>query len=497
MNPYNPRQAHGAGWWVDIISSFRRTARRHGSRVFLFDSETSITYAEADVRTEAIAHELMSRGISDGVALGLCASDRVELWLAIMGAWKAGALPSLIDARTSNTDLPYFVGDIAAPLLAAAPELHDRLTAAGAAEVVDLATLEGGDTTRCERHHPQAPLYLSYTSGTTGTPKGAVLHSEPVTLGTALIADRLVLTCADVLLATTPISSSFQLVAAVMPAIHTGASVGLLAGRSIEEIWSSAQAMRASILVAYPLTLAEAVMTSPAVRGRSPFRLALSGGSPLAPRIKRDYRDHLGIHLLESYGQSELGGFMAMGSERDGDRALAGYVGRPLPDRLAYVGGPDGIELPAGEVGEVLVTHGFFAEYRNKPDETVEAKAGGVLHTGDLGVADENGYLKVLGRVREAASAARRGGFLRELEDAYYDHEDVLHATVVENPDGEVEAFLELRPGHSTTAEEVESHAIARAPAGLAPRQTTVLERMPRTFSGKADRRSLALGVGG
>lgn len=480
---------------MDIVSSFRRTARRHGKRVFLFDSETSVTYAEADARSEAIADELVRRGISDGVTVGLCASDRVGLWLAIIGAWKAGALPGLIDARTSEDDLPYFVQDIAAPLVAAAPELHDRLTAAGATEVIDLTGLGAKRRNgRGDRHHSRAPLYLSYTSGTTGVPKGAVLVSEPVTLGTACISERLALTYEDVLLATTPISSSFQLVAALMPGIHAGASVGLVAGRSVEEIWSTARASQASVLVAYPLTLSEILITYSAEKGSS-FRLALSGGSPLAPRIKRDYRDRLGIHLLESYGQSELGGFMAMGSERDGERALAGYVGRPLPDRLAYVGAPDGVEAPEGEVGEVLVTHGFFAEYRNKPEKTTEATAGGVLHTGDLGVADGNGYIKVMGRVGEAQSAARRGGFLRELEDAYYDHEDVLHATVVQNSDGEVEAFLELRPGHSATGAEVESHAIARVPAGLAPRRTTVLQRMPRTFSGKADRRSLSMGV--
>ncbi|MGH9895694.1 MAG: AMP-binding protein, partial [bacterium] len=344
--------------------------------------------------------------------------------------------------------------------MAAAPELTDRLRAAGAAEIIDLGSLgDSGGEDQPDHHGPQAPLFLSYTSGTTGAPKGVVLLSEPVTLGTRCIADRLCLTHEDILLATTPISSSFQLVAALMPAIHAGAAVGLVAGYPVTEIWSVADRAHASVLVAYPLTLADIVNHRPDGRHRSSFRLALSGGSPLAPRIKRDYRDQLGIDLLESYGQSELGGFMAMGREKDGDQVLSGFVGRPLSDRLAYVGGPDGTELPAGTVGEVLVGDGFFSEYRNKPDKTAEAKEGGVLHTGDLAVADKDGYLKVLGRTREAKSAAERGGFLRELEDAYYEHPDVLHATVVEGESGDIGAFVELRTGSVPCSGEIEKVA--------------------------------------
>ena len=165
--------------------------------------------------------------------------------------------------------------------------------------------------------------------------------------------------------------------------------------------------------------------------------------------------------MLESYGQSELGGFMAMGSPTDGDRALEGWVGRSLPDRLAYVAGLDEPfdELPAGEVGEVLVGHGFFPSYRNKPDRFAETTQGGVLHTGDLAVADPDGFIMVLGRTGEAASAAARGGFLRELEDALYAHPAVLHAAVVDRGDGELAGFYEARSGHAVTPEELIAHS--------------------------------------
>lgn len=480
---------------MDAITSFRRALHRGPDRPFAFDAASSVTYAEADVRSDAIAAALAKAGLAPGDTVGLSSPDSVEQLLAILGSWKVGLLPGLIDARTGGEDLPYFVGDIGAKVVLAPPDLHERLGAAGAPAVADIGTFGADGVGRhVGRHGPDSPLYLSYTSGTTGAPKGAILRSGPVTLGTSCIADRLGITRDDVFLATTPTASSFQLVAAFLPAVHAGATIGLMAGRSTDEIWGIARERRATVLVAYPLTLSDIVHAPQATEAGVPFRIALSGGSPLAPRVKREYRDRLGIPLLESYGQSELGGFMALGGRDDGERSLAGYVGRPLPDRPAYVAGPDGAELPAGSVGEVVVPWGYFDSYANKPIETTTALAGGILHCGDLGVADGDGYLKVLGRTREADAAGRRGGFLRELEDALYEHEVVQHAAVVERAsDGEVVAFVELRAGAAVGEDELASFAASRVPAGMRPAATDIVERMPRTFSGKANRQQLSI----
>ena len=487
----------------DIVSVFRRTVQRHGGRPFLIDSQSAVTYAEADRLSDAAAAELVDRGVAPGDTVGFCASDRVSLWLGIIAAWKAGALPGLLDAQLSADALPYFVEDVDAPVVAAAAERHGVLLAAGAHSVIDLDELalpadpsRPGPAPQGElvgRHGPGAPLYLSYTSGTTGPPKGVVLRSADVTRAASCVADRLGLRHTDVLLATTPIPSSFQLVAALMPAVHAGAAVALVAGRPVAEMWQVARANQATVLVAYPLTLAD-IVNAPDAADDPLFRVALSGGSPLAPRIKLDYLATLGIPLLESYGQSELGGFMAMGSPTDGDRALEGWVGRSLPDRLAYVASTDEPfgELPAGEVGEVLVGHGFFGEYRNKPGRFADTTEGGVLHTGDLAVADPDGFIMVLGRTGEAVSAAARGGFLRELEDALYSHPAVLHAAVVDRGDGELSGFYEARSGRAVSPDALAAHAGAAVPAALLPATMTELDAMPRTFSGKADRLGLS-----
>lgn len=478
---------------MHAIGVFDRAVRRDRDRTFAFDKSTAVSYGEADERTDAIAGDLVGRGVLPGDPVAFCAVDSVDLLLGIIGTWKAGALPSLIDPRTNDDQLPYFVEDVGAGLVGSEPEHRDRLRRAGATEIVDLKDL--GDAASMEgRHDEEAPLYLSYTSGTTGVPKGCVLKSGLVTVGAACIADRLGLSRSDTLLVTTPTASSFQLVAALLPALHVGGTIGLAAGSATDEIWAIAGEWNATVLVAYPLTLADMVNAASPLMD-SPFRLALSGGSPLAPRIKRDYQDRLGIALLESYGQSEFGGFMALGSITDGARSGEGFVGRPLPDRIALVCDKRGKELPPGQVGEVMVPEGYFAGYKNKPEATAETLPDELLRCGDLAVADEDGYLKVLGRTREGMNARLRGAFLRDVEDKYYEHADVLHAAVVESAkDGTVQGFVELRAGCRVDAGTLTSFVEQSVPAAAKPAQTTILEAMPRTFSGKADRLRLADG---
>ncbi len=475
---------------MDIVSRFRRAARCHADRLFLCDSESRVTYAEANEVSGSVAADLQARGCSNGQTVAFAVADSVSLWTAIIGTWKIGALPALIDSRIAASELSYHVQDVSADIVVTVAEREQEFLDAGAREVVLLENLGGTCVGQdVGGHGAQSPLYLSYTSGTTGQPKGVILLSEPVTLGTACIGDRLGLSCLDLLLATTPASSSFQLVSALMPAIGAGAAVCLASGLSIDSLWAVADEMAASILVAYPLTLSDMVGTSHG--RRSSFRLALSGGSPLAPRLKEDYRRILGIDLLESYGQSEMGGFMAMGRQGQSG-ASPGSVGPSLPDRLAYVGGEGGAELEPGQVGEVLVEQGYFDHYQNKPRESAQATTGGVLHTGDLGVADELGDLRVLGRIREADNAKRRGVFLREVEDLYYQHPEVRHAVVVESSEAQIEAFVELQRGAGTSANQLTDHVATRIPIRSGLQRTTVLEKMPRTLSGKADRLTLS-----
>ncbi|MDE0654296.1 MAG: class I adenylate-forming enzyme family protein [bacterium] len=478
---------------MDIVTVLERACERHPDRPALSREGTTVSYGQVGEQVPVVAAALASLGVSKGSTVGVCSPDGIESWLAIFATWHLGALPALIDARTPDDRLGYFVGDMDPAVVVSDDDNRPRL-----AEIlgIDAARLHdvvhsGGGAASPNAHDESSPLFLSYTSGTTGDPKGVVLTSGPVTLGASCIAERLGYGLDDVLVATTPVASSFQLVASAMPALHTGSHVVLAAGHTPGEVWEDIGAYGGTVLIAYPLTLADVVGMAKDTKPAHALRLALSGGSPLAPRIKRDYRDHLGIPLAESYGQSELGGFMVLGTPGD-ETAPEGFAGRPLPDRLAFVADADNRELPAGSIGEVVVAEGFFGEYRNKPEAYAKTTAGGVLHTGDVGVASAQGHIKVMGRVQEADAARRRGGFLREVEDAAYDHAAVRHASVVLDAGEQVRCFVELNAPGTADSEELAEHIRARVPESLLPAGVHILPAFPRTFSGKADRLRLS-----
>ena len=479
---------------MDIVSVLERACERHAGRPALRRERTTVSYADVGERVPVVAGSLANLGVGQGDTVGICSPDSIEAWLAIFATWRLGALPALIDARTPDDRLGYFVGDMDPAVVVSDDENRPRLAGIlgiEAARLDDVAGRGGATATAPNDHHDSSPLFLSYTSGTTGDPKGVVLTSGPVTLGASCIAERLGYGMDDVLVATTPVASSFQLVASAMPALHAGAHVVLAAGHTPSEVWEDITTHGGTVLIAYPLTLADVVGLAKDTKPAHGLRLALSGGSPLAPRIKRDYRDHLGIPLAESYGQSELGGFMVLGTPGD-ETAPEGCAGRPRPDRLAFVADADNRELPAGSIGEVVVAEGFFGEYRNKPEAYAKTTAGGVLHTGDVGMASAQGHIKVMGRVQEADAARRRGGFLREVEDAAYDHPAVRHASVVLDADEQVRCFVELNAPGTASEAEIAEHIRARVPESLIPAGVHILGTFPRTFSGKADRLHLS-----
>ena len=396
----------------------------------------------------AAAQRLSDAGVGYDDTVAFLEPHSDDVVSGLVGCWRLGAIPAMIDPRSD----PTFYLENADP----------------AYRVDDLGDLVGdGPAYNGPMPDADAGVFLSWTSGTTGKPKGVIVDSGPTALATSCIADRLRLRSDDVIICSNPVASSFQLVAALLPAAHAGCRFVPAEGLGAEELWEVVEREGGTVFVGYPLTLAEFVATADDTAGND-LRLALSGGSPLAPRLKREYRERLGIPLCESYGQSELGGFVALGDPADDDERFISHVGRPLPDRPAWT--------EPGPTGEIVVRGRAMRGYVGRPEATAEMLSSPGLRTGDVGSHDDDGYIRVLGRESDQLDDGR---WPRDLEDELYAQPDVLHAAVIDTGE-EVVAVVEPREGKSVSGDELAELV------GL--EECLVVESIPRTFSGKVDK---------
>jgi len=190
------------------------------------------------------------------------------------------------------------------------------------------------------------------------------------------------------------------------------------------------------MVVGNPTLLTE-ILAESRVRGRVPGRLrfGMSGGGPVPPTLKLSWRDELQLPLVESYGQSELGGFVALGGPGIEDARHFGAAGLPLPDKEVRILDRDGRVLPVGQIGEVCLRGGYMHSYWGQPDKTAESLRGGWLHTGDAGLIDRDGYVTMRGRFSELIQVAGQTWYPRDVEEALCRQPGVKEAAVIAVPD--------------------------------------------------------------
>jgi acyl-coenzyme A synthetase/AMP-(fatty) acid ligase len=356
-----------------------------------------------------------------------------------------------------------------------------------------------------------AIAHLAYTSGTTGKPKGACLAHEPTVRASRCIAERLRITGADDSFGPTALSSSYQLVGNLLPPLSRGASVHVMGKWTQETGWAALDKTRASVLVANPTLLGQ-VLAQSRLQGRVPGRLraGLSGGGPVPPTLKRSWRDELKLPLIESFGQSELGGFMALGfPDLVEDDALLGRVGPALPDKEVRIVDAHRVDahrvdahrvpLPPGRIGEIELRGGFMAGYWGKPEKTAETIGSGWLRTGDLGLIDRDGFITMRGRRSELIETAGVLWFPRDVEEALCAVDGVAQAALIGVPHPALgqcpHAFVMPVPGTALDTAALKSAIAGKVNYDIAPLVLTVVAELPMTPTGKIAKGELAARV--
>jgi fatty-acyl-CoA synthase len=521
---------------LTIGEALRGTARRFPDRAALVGMGTTLSFAELDRAADEVAHGLRALGVARG--------DQVALWLTNCPEWvvcwmactRLGAVLVPINTRFKPDEVEYILSQSDARVLIAmdrywdidylgmiramVPELDaatpGSLTSARFPELravvlwgelespgtTHLAALRRAGAARMAAGDTLAPVdaddpvIIVYTSGTTGHPKGA-MHGHIVMRNAANIARVMHIEPGDVLLGHMPLYHVAGAFTACIPTVLLGCTLVTMPQWSPDEALEVIERERVTIFGGIPthfIDCLDAIRRRP--RDVSCLKSAWIGGAPVTPDVAMASKTELGLRALQAvYGMTETTAATVF-SEFDAPlEVLCDNKGRPIGDFEVIVADPiQGHPLPVGAVGEVRVRgHIVMKGYYRNPKATAEViTADGWFRTGDLGVFDEAGYLKITGRLKEMFIVGGSNAYPAEIERLLQGIGEVKQAVVVGVPHrrlGEVGyAFVQLHEGATLSAEALVALARPMMADYKVPRHVSFVDEFPRTTTGKIQR---------
>jgi fatty-acyl-CoA synthase len=347
---------------------------------------------------------------------------------------------------------------------------------------------------------PEPGRIVALTSGTTGTPKGATRTIRPLALAPAAVASLLDLGRIK------PTARSGEPIVVAPPLFHLFGFVGMMGAFAFgspivlrrrfdpEATLEQIEHTRAGVLLAVPTMLKRIVdLPDEALEPHdtSSLRMVISGAAPLAPELARSVMDRFGPVLYNGYASTEVGGG-TLATPKD-LRAAPGTVGRPMAGARVKILDEQGAELPVGQTGRIFVGSPLvFEGYTGGGGkETVD----GMMSTGDVGHFDGAGRLFIDGRDDDMIVSGGENVFPQEVEELLTSHDAVADAAVFGVPDEDfgqrLAAFVVPKEGGSLTAEELVPFVRERLARYKVPRDFTIVDELPRTSTGKLQRRKL------
>lgn len=466
----------------------------HDDRPALRDARVELTYAELADRAAAAAEQFAELGVGRGSVVAIMLPNRVELLVAMIAAWRLGAGATPINPAFTASEADHQITDSGADLVVVAGP--DSPTGGRRAVVVDEVRTELHGT-------PADPVptgrddlaLLIYTSGSTGRPKGVMLTHANIGSMVEQMGEALRLTQDDHCLLVLPLFHSNAINVSVLTPLANGSQVSILERFHPLEFVNSINELRPTFFSGVPTIYSHLVALPQEVTiDTSSLRLAICGAAPATAQLLDAAEERFGIPVLEGYGLSE-GTCASTANPLEGPRK-PGTVGVALPGQRVEVMGSDGELLPVGERGEVVIQGpNVMQGYLNKPDATAETLGDGWLHTGDVGILDEDGYLSIVDRIKDMIIRGGENIYPKEIESVLDEHADVFEAAVVGKPHealGEVPvAFVSAQPGTELDVEELQALCRERLTKIKVPVFIDLLDELPKNAVGKIDKPTL------
>jgi acyl-CoA synthetase (AMP-forming)/AMP-acid ligase II len=496
--------------------------QQHPDGLAISDGTTTLTFRDLGQTASAAARAYLAAGVGPGDRVAIWAPNIWEWVPAAIGVHLAGAALVPLNTRYKGAEAAYILGRGRAKVLVTMGEFlgtdYAQLLESTVDVPSDLPDLERIVTLRSdgargwdafvaqgskigeeavrERAAAVTSSDLSdilFTSGTTGNPKGVMQTHGATTRAFRAWSDVVGLTAGDRYLVVNPFFHAFGYKAGWLACLMTGATVHPQAVFDVDDVMARIARERISVMPGPP-TLFQSILNHP---GRdqhdlTSLRLVVTGAAAIPVELILRMRDELAIEtIITGYGLTEACGIATMCRFDDDPETIALTSGRAIPDVEVLVVDDTGAEVPRGSPGEVVVRgYNVMRGYLDEPEETsATIDEAGWLHTGDVGVMNERGYLRITDRTKDMYIVGGFNAYPAEIENLMLRNDKIAQVAVVGVPDerlGEVGmAFVVLRPGAEATPEELVAWARDEMANYKAPRYIELVSELPLNAMGK------------
>jgi long-chain acyl-CoA synthetase len=469
--------------------------------------DAELTYAMLDEGSARMAGLLRAAGVGPGDRVGIMLPNVPYFPVAYYAVLRLGAVVVPMNVLLKGREVRYYLEDPGAKALIAWKGFEEAAREGSEGLDLELFVVTPGDFEQrlagaepareiVDRAEDDTAVIL-YTSGTTGSPKGAELtHANMLTNCRITTESVIVVGEDDRLLGALPLFHSFGQTCGMNVSINARATVSLIPRFDPVKALEILERDRITVFEGVP-TMYNALLAVPD-RDRydvSSLRVCVSGGASLPVETLRSFEEAFGCKLLEGYGLSETSPVASFNHPHMQQKA--GSIGTPIEGVEMKAIDDDGDEVPQGEPGEIAIRgHNVMKGYWQRPDATAEAiDDDGWFKTGDVATVDEDGYFFIVDRKKDMIIRGGYNVYPREIEEILYAHPAVLEAAVLAVPHDElgeeVGAAVVLNEGAEATADELREHCKSELAAYKYPRRIWFLDELPKGPTGKILKREI------
>ena len=490
---------------MNLATILTESAASVPDHVALKLDDLEVTYGLLDEASARLAGLLRSQGFSPGDRVGIMLPNVPYFAVCYYGVLRAGGIVVPMNVLLKHREVAFYLRDPGARFLFAWHDLAPDAQAGAEETGAQCLLVAPGEFEKLLQDAEPArevadvedseTAVVLYTSGTTGTPKGAELTHANLARNCEVSRRLFDLGPDAVTLGALPLFHSFGQTCAMNATIGGGGTLTLIPRFDPAKALEIIQRDQVTVFEGVPTMYGAMLHCADRERfDTSSLEVCASGGSAMPVELMRGFEDAFHCKVLEGYGLSEtspVASFNHPGRERK-----PGSIGTPIDGVEMKVVDEDGHEAPQGEVGEIVIKgHNVMKGYWNRPEATEETIRDGWFHSGDMAEVDEDGYFFIVDRKKDMIIRGGYNVYPREIEEVLYEHPAVREAAVVGVPDDnlgeEVGAAVSLKEGAEASAEELREFVKDQVAAYKYPREVWFVDELPKGPTGKILKREI------